>query len=128
MTMASPRIVTERTIIRMGKSADVPAILNFFIENEEFLRPWSPVRKPGFYTEEYWYGAIHSNIEHFENDRALRMFVFDRPEGMRIIGEVNFSNFTRGAAQFCTLGYSVSQDKQGQGYMREAVSASIDYL
>lgn len=34
----------------------------------------------------------------------------------------------RGAGQFCYLGYSLAEIEQGNGYMSEALPATIDYV
>lgn len=45
-----------------------------------------------------------------------------------MIAAIGFSNFIRGAFQACYLGYSVDKGHEGQGYMREALQASITYV
>ena len=45
----------------------------------------------------------------------------------QIIGFVNFNNIVRRVAQYCNIGYSLAADKQGQGFMEEALRHSIKY-
>jgi ribosomal-protein-alanine N-acetyltransferase len=45
-----------------------------------------------------------------------------------VIGTINFSNFFRGAAHFCYVGYSLSVNEQGKGYMTEALGTAVQYV
>jgi ribosomal-protein-alanine N-acetyltransferase len=39
---------------------------------------------------------------------------------------VSLANIVRGPGQYCNLGYSLAKAYEGNGYMREAVAATID--
>jgi ribosomal-protein-alanine N-acetyltransferase len=126
-TLDLPRITTERTILRMAEPGDVPAILRYQTENREHLAASRPRVTDDFYTDEFWQAQVHASRAEFRNDRSLRLFVFDRAEPGRVIGNVNFTQIQRGPAQFCFLGYGLDRAKEGQGLMREALQAAIRY-
>ena len=44
-----------------------------------------------------------------------------------MIGGMNVNNICRGAAQYATLGYWISEDHQGQGYMSEALRLTLQF-
>ena len=123
-----PLLTTQRTLLRLAASADIPAIIAYFTTNQAHLAPFVPIRPPMFLTDAFWQEQIAKNLEDFHNDRSLRLCVFDRAQPQTMIGETNFNGFMRGAGQFCYLGYDIAADYQGRGYMTEALQAAIGYV
>ncbi|HET8655760.1 MAG TPA: ribosomal protein S5-alanine N-acetyltransferase [Longimicrobiaceae bacterium] len=125
---ALPHLRTERLTVRMADEMDVPAIVRYYVENRDHLRPFDPRRPAAFYDEEFWYAQVRQNVVDYYSDQALRLFLFahDDPDG--VIGIANFTNIVRGAAHFCNLGYSVAAASEGQGYMFEALRAAIAFV
>jgi [ribosomal protein S5]-alanine N-acetyltransferase len=121
------RIETRRLIVRLADEEEASAVLRFYVENREHLRPFDPERPDHFYEERFWQGQLQQNAEHAALDLALRLFLFPKGEPGRVIGNVSFSNFVRGIAHYCTVGYSIAEAYQGQGLMSEALKASIDF-
>jgi len=121
-------ISSTRLSLRLGTKKDVPEIINFFYRNQEYLAPWQPLWHSTFLTQEFWQQQVEENIKEFQGDRSLKLFIFKTTHPTEIIGQVNFNNFVRGAAQFCYLGYSLAEIEQGKGYMAEALQAAINYV
>src|SRR5262249_40282839 len=63
----------------------------------------------------------------FRQDQSLKLFLFDK-KGGELTGDANFTAFLRRSAQFCFLGYSLSKEKEGKGYMFEALMEAIAYV
>ncbi len=124
----SVRLTTPRTIVRTAEVDDAPAVLRFYTNNRERLRPFDPERAPVFYEERFWRMQIRRNADDLAADRALRLFIFHGPEPDSVIGNISFSNFVRGIGQYCTLGYSVDGEAEGRGLMSEALRASLHYM
>ena len=122
-----PYIVTKRLLLRLASQEDVPAIIKYYAENKTYLTPFYPVWSESFFTEKYWENEVEIAIAEFVQGQSLRLLIFNQSEST-IIGTINFRNFIRGVAQFCTVGYSLAEKEQGQGYMTEALKASIDYV
>jgi len=121
-------IRTPRTTVRLAEPDDVAAIVAYYTENRERLKPFDPERPPIFYEERFWRMQVRQNLEDTAADRALRLFIFPVEEPRRVIGNISFSNIVRGIAQFCTVGYSIGGDFEGRGLMKEAVAASLRYV
>jgi ribosomal-protein-alanine N-acetyltransferase len=131
MTSASltpPELHTDRLILRMGTPDDIPAIVRYFNDTREFLHPWEPIRPPEFYQPESWGKRLEGDREQFAADRGLRLFLFAKADPGCIEGSVGYGVFNRGAAHHCYLGYALSESRQGQGLMTEAVRAANDYV
>ena len=122
---AAPPIYTERLTLRLAELADVPALVRFFAENSEHLAPTSPHTPSDFLTEGYWLHQVARNRDDFASGRAVKFFLFPRDEPKVVIGGLSLNNIVRGAAYYCDLGYSLAADRQGQGFMGEAVAAAI---
>jgi ribosomal-protein-alanine N-acetyltransferase len=98
----------------------------FYSENKEHLEKTAPKWTNDFFELERWKLQLQSDLEEFDKDQSLKLFVFEKQSNM-IIGFVNFNNIVRRAAQYCNVGYSLAESKQGFGYMEEALRHSIKY-
>lgn len=123
-----PLITSDRLFLRAAIHEDIPQILKYFIHNKTYLTPFYPLWADGFFTEEYWQYQIENNFLEFINGQSLKLFIFTKKKPTVIIGTVSFSNFVRGAAHFCYVGYSLAESQQGKGYMTEGLKAAIQYL
>lgn len=123
-----PIIETERLVLRMAELGDAPEIVRYFRENREHLADSRPTMGPEFFTEGFWHAQVHAAQAEFRTDRSLRTFIFDKAQPGRVIGNVNFVQFNRGAAHYCVLGYGLAKDREGTGMMREALQAALRYV
>ncbi|WP_375472664.1 GNAT family N-acetyltransferase [uncultured Nostoc sp.] len=123
-----PIIASDRLLLRAAIHEDIPQILKYFIDNKTYLTPFYPLWADGFFTEEYWQYQIENSFLEFINGQSLKLFIFTKKNPTVVIGTVNFSNFVRGAAHFCYVGYSLAENKQGKGYMTEGLKSAIQYL
>ncbi|MBW4562029.1 MAG: ribosomal protein S5-alanine N-acetyltransferase [Mojavia pulchra JT2-VF2] len=122
-----PLINSDRLLLRIGIQEDIPQILKYFNQNKTYLTPYYPDWAEGFFTKKYWYFQIENNLLEFLNDHSLKLFIYPKKSLTEIIGTINFSNFVRGAAHFCFVGYSLAEAEQGKGYMTEALKAATQY-
>ena len=112
----------------MAEIEDVPEILRFVRENRDFLARWEPRRTEAYYSEDYWKRQVALNIADFHSDHSLRLFLLSTYDDKRILGNLSFNNFVRGAAQFCHCGYALAEAEQGNGLMSEALKAALDFV
>ena len=127
LPLQKPRIVTKRLLLRLAIQDDVANILKYYTDNKAYLTPFYPAWSEHFFTAEYWHTEVEVATREFIQGQSLRLLIFSQNEST-IIGIINFRNFIRGVAQFCTVGYSLTEKEQGKGYMTEALQASIDYV
>ena len=123
-----PIITSDRLILRIAIKKDIPQILRFFRENKNYFTPFYPVLFDHLFTAEYWQYQIENNVLEFIHDQSLKLFIFGQGKSNKVIGTINFTNFVRGAAHFCYVGYSLAESEQGQGYMTEALKVATDYV
>ncbi|WP_017652333.1 ribosomal protein S5-alanine N-acetyltransferase [Fortiea contorta] len=123
-----PLITSDRLILRMALPEDIQQILKYFIHNKTYLTPFYPTWAESFFTQEYWQYQIEGNLLEFINGQSLKLWIYSQQNSKEIIGTVNFSNFVRGAAHFCFVGYSLAETAQGKGYMTEALQVATEYV
>ena len=61
------------------------------------------------------------------SDDAYPFFIFDRNTD-KLIGELNINNIQRGVLQTCSIGYWISEDRMGVGFMSESISLIKDFI
>jgi ribosomal-protein-alanine N-acetyltransferase len=122
-----PRLVTERMLLRVPTLKDIPEIIRHFRDNEAHLAPFEPSKPPDFYSEKYWLERISQHHDDYHADRAVRFYLFEIENGVKVVGTVGLTQIFRGAFQACYLGYGLGESYQGKGFMFEAVSAVIHF-
>jgi ribosomal-protein-alanine N-acetyltransferase len=128
MQFEPPLITSDRLLLRLATKEDIPQIINYFTGNKTYLTPFYPQWSENFFTEEYWQIQVEIDLQEYINYLALKLFIFVQSEPTTIIGNINFRNIIRGAAQFCSVGYSLAETEQSKGYMTEALNAAIQYV
>jgi [ribosomal protein S5]-alanine N-acetyltransferase len=120
-------LITTRLILRLAENGDIPTLLRFYRENAAYLVPTSPLLPADFLTEAFWLRQVARNANEFAQGRSVKLFLFDKSEPAMVVGQISLNNIVHGAAYDCDLGYSLGEDRQGQGLMREALVAVIRY-
>ncbi|AXA33724.1 ribosomal protein S5-alanine N-acetyltransferase [Francisella adeliensis] len=121
------KLVTKRTILEILDSKDAQLMLDYYVENEEHLESWEPIREDSFFTLQNFSKMLDQNQQDFKTGSALRFTIFDENRNF-VIGVCNFTNIVYGPFQACNLGYSIAEKYQGVGLMKEALEAAIDYV
>ena len=128
MNKQLPNLQTKKLILRFATKEDVLEIISFLLKNRNYFAPFEAIKPANFYTKEFWFEKVNKNIEEFKLNTSLRLFLFEKPNPQSVISYVSFTGFMRGAAQSCYLGYCLDKDKQGKGYMTEALKMAINYV
>ena len=123
-----PVIETPRLTLRLPEVEDAEAISRYFIENRDHLASTRPRMDAEFFTPDFWRAQVQASRSEFRGDRSLRLFFWEKATPGRAIASANFTQFVRGAAQYCVLGYGIAADREGQGLMREGLEAAIEYV
>jgi [ribosomal protein S5]-alanine N-acetyltransferase len=92
------------------------------------MAPWEPPRPPDFHTAEFWRIQVGRHRRAYESGSAVMLFLFAKEEPSEVIGQISFTSIVRGPADMCMLGYALAEQAQGNGYMHEALGASIAFV
>ncbi|MGL4249991.1 MAG: ribosomal protein S5-alanine N-acetyltransferase [Aeromonas sp.] len=125
--MVLPHIKTTRAHLTVLTPDRAGLILDFYQRNRAHLSRWEPLRDESFYTLSCWYGRLQESYSQFFNGCDINLVALD-PADEQVIATCNFSNILMGGFKACHLGYAIDQRHEGQGVMREVLSAAIDYL
>jgi ribosomal-protein-alanine N-acetyltransferase len=120
-------IETERLVVRLAETADVPEIIRYYRENRDHLQPFSPVFAPDFLDEALWLDQVRNRVPEMAAGAGFRAFLFPRATPSWIIGNLNLTQVHRGAFQSCVLGYNLAAGEQGKGFMTEAVRGAVAF-
>lgn len=103
---------------------DADKLLNYYKKNEQHLRKFEELKDEKFYTLENQIMLINGYYLGFLNGNFMFFGIF---KNENIIGVINLYNIIGGMFKDATIGYSIDEDEQGKGYMREAVNIISDY-
>jgi ribosomal-protein-alanine N-acetyltransferase len=118
---------TARLRARLPGHRDVAAVLAYYRDNLEHLRPWSPRWPPDLLTPQFWRDQVVRRQAESAAGIAYATFLFQREDDRRVIGNLSLTQIVRGAAEYCALGYGLAADAQGHGYMVEAVRGAVGF-
>ena len=120
------RIESERMTLRLPGHADFRAWTAQRRDSAGFLALWEPswaedhLSRKAFTNRVYW--AQRAQI----NGLALPLFLMRRADDA-LLGAITLDNIRRGPAQAGTLGYWIGAAHARQGYMREAILATVHH-
>ncbi len=123
-----PVLTTARVTLRLPEVEDADAIARYFDENRDHLASTRPRMSAEFFTPEFWRSQAGACRSEFRTDRSLRLFMWENAEPGRVVASANFTQFVRGAAQYCVVGYGIAADREGRGLMREGLEEAIRYV
>jgi len=123
------RIETPRLVLRPPRTSDLPDLRRAMRDNAAHLKRWSPAPNPGEDTGSITFVSklVLRHRREWKRGEAYVLLVIERTaEGReRIVGRVAFGGVMRGVFQNAYLGYWIDRERQSQGYMTEAVRASV---
>jgi len=99
-------------------------VLDYYIRNKKYLKPFEPMRNESFYTLEEQKKSISDNYIQFLNGTSISFGIFK--EGT-LIGKIQITNILLGVFRNAFIGYSIDEKEQGKGYMKEAIRIVLNY-
>ncbi len=99
-------------------------LLDYYVRNEEYLKPFEPDRENDFLTIEAQKRFLSEEYRQFLNGDAVSFGIF---KGDQLIGRVRISNVIYGVFKNAFIGYSIDEREQGKGYMKQAVKLACGY-
>ncbi|MCA9622079.1 MAG: GNAT family N-acetyltransferase [Myxococcales bacterium] len=117
---------TERLLLTLPDADSAPRLVSYFETNRAHLSPWEPPLPPGLFTNTFWERRLDQNRSEYLGGKSMRLVLVEKHAPMGpVVGLANFTQIVRGAFLCCTLGYSLDEDMQGNGYMQEALVTAI---
>ncbi|WP_164919115.1 MULTISPECIES: GNAT family N-acetyltransferase [Acutalibacteraceae] len=120
-------IETKRLLLKPASPLLVQEVLDYYLRNRDFLRPFEPERAPEFYTPEHQTDSLRQQGEAAQKGESFCYYLSLREQPEQVLGSIALNNIVRGCFQSCFLGYRLDEKNQRKGYMTEAVAAVTDY-
>lgn len=115
---------TKNLIIRSLMLDDDKELLDYYVRNKEHFERFEPKRDLQFYTEEVQKNILTESYRQFINGVSIDFGIFKES---KLIGKIKLSNIVHGIFKNGILGYSIDQNYQGKGFMKEAVDKVVEY-
>ncbi len=114
----------ENIILRNLTPNDAEGLLLYYTKNKKHLEKFEPTRDNEFFTIECQRNLLNESYKQFLNGTSIDLAII---KDDIIIGKVRLSNIVYGVFKSGILGYSIDEDYQGRGYMKEAVNLVVNY-
>ncbi|GAA0123940.1 MAG: GNAT family N-acetyltransferase [Clostridium argentinense] len=114
----------ENIYLKVLTPQDSEQILNYYVKNREYLTPFEPLRDESFYTLEEQTASLIESYKQFIKGQAVHFGIY---KDGKFIGRIKINNIVMGVFRNAFIGYSIDENEQGKGYMKEAVKLAIDY-
>ncbi len=119
--MLSPKIETERLILRRYKETDIDAIYDIITDK----RLSTYIKFPEL-TKEQELKCIKEWIEEADDSKYER-WVIERKKDGAIVGNIEVNTVVK-KHNYCNVGYTIRYDYWGNGYAAEALEAVSNHL
>lgn len=119
-------IATERLILRLPEHRDFRQWSGLRAASAAFLTPWEPTWSADHLSRRAFANRVHWAVRTCAQGTALALFL-TRRDDEALVGAITLDHIRRGPAQAATIGYWVGQPFARQGYMREAIRATVQH-
>ncbi|SHI86895.1 GNAT family N-acetyltransferase [Clostridium intestinale] len=99
-------------------------MLDYYIRNFNHLKEFEPQKDRSFYTYEVQYSILMESYKQLIDGTGIDLGIF---KDKKIIGKIRISNIVYGVFRNAFIGYSIDENEQGKGYMKEAVKLVLKY-
>lgn len=114
----------DKISIRVLNSDDASILLDYYTRNKAFLSKFEPHRDEEFYTVEVQKQSLIENYKEFIKGEGAHFGIY---KADKMIGRIRIYNIVHGVFKSAFIGYSMDEQYQGNGYMKEAVSLVVRY-
>lgn len=115
----------KNIVLRNLTPANAKEISDYYIKNKKHLEAFEPMRNNDFYTLDTQRNILNESYRQFLNGTNIEVGIF---KNEKLIGKMKLSNIVYGVFKSGILGYSIDEDEQGKGYMKEAVKLFLSYV
>jgi ribosomal-protein-alanine N-acetyltransferase len=105
--------------------ADCEELLQYYKKNKKHLEPFEPAKDSDFYTIESQRRILNKSYREFLNGGTIELGIFKEK---KLIGKIKLSRIVYGSFKNGMLGYSIDEEEQGKGYMKESVKLFLEYV
>ena len=117
----------ERVYLRSPEYRDWEKWSETRRENMSHLKPWEPTWPLNDLERNSFLRRVKVYEKLISNDEAYPFLIFDKNSN-ELIGELNINNVQRGVLQSCSIGYWISKNRIGLGFMSESIMLIKNFI
>ena len=117
----------ERVYLRSPEYRDWEKWSETRRENMSHLKPWEPTWPLNDLERSSFLRRVKVYEKLISNDEAYPFLIFDKYSN-ELIGELNINNVQRGVLQSCSIGYWISKNRIGLGFMSESIMLIKNFI
>ena len=114
----------EDIILRNLTPMNAEEVVEYYKKNKNHLAPFEPTKDNNFYTVETQRRFLNKSYREFLSGTNVDLGIFKEE---RLIGKIKISRILHGSFKNGILGYSIDENEQGKGYMKESVNLVLKY-
>ena len=114
----------QNVILKNLTAGNAEELLEYYKKNKKYLEPFEPTKDSSFYTVENQRKILNNNYKEFLKGVTIELGIFKEE---KLIGKIKLSRILYGSFKNGMLGYSMDEDEQGKGYMKESVYLFLKY-
>lgn len=114
----------EKFIIKTLSTEHYQLLFNYYNYNKHHLEPWEPKRNKNYYSLDFHINRTNDRLNLINNKKSMH-FVLLNNYKTKIIGVCNYTHIEK---EECWLGYSISRDYQGKGFMFKALKYTNKFM
>ena len=119
--MLSPRLETERLVLRRYKETDIDAMYDIITDNRlsKYIKFPDKTKEEELECIKEWINEA--------DDSKYEKWIIERKEDQAIVGNIDVNTVVK-KHNYCNVGYTIRYDYWGNGYAAEALKVVSDYL
>ncbi|SHI06928.1 GNAT family N-acetyltransferase [Clostridium grantii] len=118
------RLSGKRIELKVLTPEDTEEVLQYYLRNKDYLEPYEPEREDDYYTMEAQNRYLVEGYRQFLNNESVQFGIY---LSKKLIGRIRISNIVLGVFKNAFIGYSIDEEYQGKGFMKEAVQVAMEF-
>ena len=119
---------TDRLYLKVLGRYDARMVLDFYTKNAKEFAQYEPLKEEDAKNLNYHSVMLDYELQYFNKDSLLRLYMFEKDNPFQIIGTVSFRDISHSFYKCATLGYKMDKDFRRQGYMKEAIQKGMEIM
>jgi ribosomal-protein-alanine N-acetyltransferase len=116
-----PKLTSTRLTLKPIFEYSAAEVIDYFKSNEEHLVATSPALPTDFYEQSYWQKRLDDERKSMRAGTKYQFGFSLKDSARELMGMITLQNVVRGSYMGASVGYSLAKDKQGHGYVAEAL-------
>ena len=119
---------TDRLYLKVLGRYDARMVLDFYSRNAKEFALYEPLKEEDAKNLNYHAMMLDYELQYFQKDTLLRLYIFEKENPFQIIGTLSFRNISQSFYKSAFLGYKMDKDFRRKGYMKEAITKGMEIM